>query len=312
VVGFAVKNWQGPVFVAIAAILWSTDAMFRLPALSSVSSVTIVLCEHLIDLVFILPWVLWKKGRSALDFTLGEWAALIFIGAGGSGIASLLFTSAFQYLNPSVVIILQKLQPLIVVLLAFAVLGERPKRSFYLWALLAIISGIFLSFPDLNFGFLTEQSALRSRGALYALAAASIWGVSTVAGKMLLNRRSATLVTFWRFAFGFAVLIPLAIYQPHPIHWSALGQPQIFRSLLYMGLIPGLLAMISYYSGMKRTQASTVTLIELLFPVSAVILNSIFLGLKLSTIQLIAGGILVFAVTMVSYNPDKARIRVKT
>ena len=40
-----------------------------------------------------------------------RWLAVAFCGAGGSALATILFTASFHYVNPSVTILLQKLQP---------------------------------------------------------------------------------------------------------------------------------------------------------------------------------------------------------
>jgi drug/metabolite transporter (DMT)-like permease len=58
--------------------------------------------------------------------------------------------------------------------------------------------------------------------------------------------------------------------------------------------------MLAYYAGLKRTPASVTTLVELLFPISAVLLNALFLGVKLDLNQLAAGALLLFSVTRIS------------
>jgi drug/metabolite transporter (DMT)-like permease len=202
--------------------------------------------------------------------------------------------------NPSVSILLQKIQPVIVVLLSIVFLRERPRGGFYLWALVAIACGVVLSFPDLNFAFASNALDLRSRGVSYALLAAALWAVSTVAGKALLLGTPPSVATFWRYLFGFLGLGMMLGLSGLSLPWAAASNPATFKSLAYMALVPGLLAMILYYVGLQRTEASRATFAELCFPVAAVAINTYFLGMPLSGVQLAASAGLLGAVTMIS------------
>jgi DME family drug/metabolite transporter len=79
-----------------------------------------------------------------------------------------------------------------------------------------------------------------------------------------------------------------------------LENPSTLASLLYVALVPGLIALILYYQGMLRTTASKTTFMELLFPVTAVTLNTIFLKVPLQPLQATAALVLLFAITQIS------------
>lgn len=294
------KNWLGPIFVGIAAFLWATDALFRFPAVSEINPTVLVTVEHLIALAVLAPWLWLRRGKQLFSLGPAEWVAAAFIGAGGSALATVLFTASFRYINPSVTILLQKFQPILVVVVASIFLGERPGPRFLRWASLALLCGVLLSFPDFDFRFVSETFSFKSRGALYAVGAAAIWALSTVAGKGLLKRVPADVTTFWRFFFGAFTLLLLLLMAGIELPLEALRQPKIMTALVYMGLVPGLIALLAYYRGLSSTPASVATFVELIFPVSAVALNSIILKIPLTTTQLVAGAILLFAVTRIS------------
>jgi len=42
-------------FIALAAVLWSTDALFSKPLTQDLSALSIVFSEHLLALVFVVP-----------------------------------------------------------------------------------------------------------------------------------------------------------------------------------------------------------------------------------------------------------------
>ncbi len=298
----------GTILVAIASLLWATDAAFRVPSLRAFHPATIVFIEHVLSLVILLPLALIRKERLFPDFNRSEWFAAAWIGMGGSGVATLLFTSSFQYLNPSVAILLQKLQPIMVVFLAILFLGERPRFSFYPWAAIALLAATILAFPDLNFDFLVKSSIdPRSRGVLFALLAAAIWGVSTVAGKKLLARREPLQTTRARYLFGtLASLVSLLILVPNShseevfTDFSSLFNLSNGLSLMYIAWIPGLAAMMIYYTGMKKTPAVVTTFAELMFPLGAILVNTLYLEMPLEPIQILAGATLIGAVTLIT------------
>ncbi len=194
-----------------------------------------------------------------------------------------------------------------VVLLAMVALGERPRKRFYLWGAVALVAGLVLSFPDLSFDFLTLSGGQSFRGALLALGASGLWAISTVASKILLRKTAPAVATFWRFSFALVTLIALFAVSGNSIPWETASQWPVLRAVIYMSLFPGLIAMVFYYAGIKRTTASVATFVELLFPIGAVALNSVFLGMRLSPVQLAAGLVLLLAVTMISGHGPKPR-----
>ena len=287
----------GGFLVGLAALLWATDALFRYPLLErGVQPVTIVLVEHLICVLALAPFVLLKFRAELFTLRPAQWIGLIFIGAGASGMATILFTASFGMVNPSVAILLQKFQPLVVTLLAAIFLSERPGLGFWAWGTVALVAGLVLSFPDFNFHF-AKSITPESQGAIYAASAAALWAIGTVVGKALLAELRPVVVTTWRFVFGALTLAVLAITSGLPLHQFALFlDPKNAESIGYVAGISGVAAMLLYYAGMSRTTATVTTFMELVFPVAAVILNSFFLGMALRPIQIGAALVLLTAV----------------
>ena len=288
----------------MAAFLWATDSIFRYPLISKgLNSVSIVFTEHMIVLIVLIIFVLLKKIK-IFQLSKKQWLSVLFIGFFSSALATVLFTSSFKYGNPSVSILLQKFQPIIVILLGLFTLKEKPPKYFYFYAALAMIAGLFLSFPDFNFSFLNQPAGYLTSAGL-ALSAAILWAVGTVVGKSVSGNLPAVTLIFWRYLFGAIGVIFIAVFQGQSVISEALFQFQNLGPLLYMALIVGLLSMVFYYRGLKKVLATQATILELIFPITAVALNFIFLDQKLSIIQLTAGAVLLFAITKVSRsNPE--------
>jgi drug/metabolite transporter (DMT)-like permease len=302
------KKIPGPFWVGLAAFLWATDALVRYPAISKIDPTFIVLFEHILAVFILLPWMIRKYGKSTFSLNRGEWNSALFSGVAGSAAATILFTASFKYINPSVAVLLQKLQPVLVVLIAYIFLGERPARKFYLWGSIALIAGLVLSFPDFNFDFLSKRDS-HSIGIQYAFVAALMWAGSTVTGKKLLIKVPPPVATFWRFFFGLVGVSILIFLSGSPIQLEYLALGPALYSLLYLSLVPGLLAIIIYYVGLSSTPAGVTSFIELIYPIGAIILNTAFLHTPLSHVQIIAAGTLLVSVAILSTNKTIFKVK---
>jgi drug/metabolite transporter (DMT)-like permease len=263
-------------WVALGASLWGTDTILRRPLTTSLSSAQIVLIEHLIlTAALLIP--LWRMRSQWLTLGGRQWGALLGIGWGGSALGTICFTEAIRIGNPTTAILLQKTQPIFAALLAWILLEEPLGRRFWICLLLALC-GAYL----VNFGLAAPGGGIERKAALLALAAAAIWGCSTVLGRFVLARLSFFALTCLRIVLAAPLLIALN-------GTSALSVALHSReavSLLLMALIPGLLALLIYYHGLRSARASRAAIAELAFAGTATILNWIFLGAHISAIQL--------------------------
>src|SRR3989344_161291 len=167
----------GPWLVALAALLWAVDAPFRKYLTVGLSSTAIVLMEHLVIAVLVILF-LHKYLGEFRNLNARDWLAVIFIGFGGSALATVFFTQSFHYVNPSVAILLQKTQPFIAILMAVTFLKERLRARFWLWAIVGVFGAYLVSFPELRIENLGLGGV--NLGVIFALLAAFLWGGSTV------------------------------------------------------------------------------------------------------------------------------------
>src|ERR1700684_4073110 len=93
----------GPALVFIAAMLWASDAPFRLHLTQSLNANFIVFGEHFFDCLVAVP-ILFFNWQDIKNLSWREWVAVCFVAIGGSALASVFFTDAFSYVNPSVAI----------------------------------------------------------------------------------------------------------------------------------------------------------------------------------------------------------------
>jgi drug/metabolite transporter (DMT)-like permease len=290
----ALKRWA-PYLVLFAAMLWATDAPFRLHLTTDLSSNFIVLGEHFFDVLIVLP-ILYLNRAALKALSYKEWLAVLFIAICGSALASVAFTQAFHYVNPSVAILLQKLQPLIAIGLSAALLKEKLRPRFWLFALIALLGAYIISFPHfIPQTFPGESWNPNLLGIGLALIAAFFWGASTVFGRFVLTKVNFKVMTSLRFVLAFVFLIILnTVEHTFPAAGALTRLDIVF--ILIIALVSGVFSLFIYYRGLEHTQASVATLAELGFPMAAIFVNWIFLGAALSFVQLVGVAVLLFAV----------------
>ena len=282
----------GIALVALAAALWGTDALFRRGLALELPAATVVFFEHIVLVLVTFPWLIRSRGKVA-RLGLGDWVALVMIGAGASATATILFTMAFSYGDPNTPLLLQKLQPLVAVLGARLLLGEALLSRYWIFLVAGLGGAYLVAFPDP-----LQASVSQLAPALLAVGAAALWGMGTVLGRRLSARLEFRELTAWRFAIGLPVAGLIWVLQSGgPV---GLSDGQDFLAIVLLALVPGLAAMLIYYRGLSRTPASAATLAELAFPVSAALVNYLAFDAVLTLSQWAGMVLLAGAITWMS------------
>lgn len=287
----------GILLIVLACLFWALDTLIRYPLVEGgINPLNIVLFEHIV-LTLIFVWPIFAAIKRVGELKVADIFSFFIVGGVGSAIATVAFTKSFIYLNPSLVILLQKFQPIIAISLAAIVLKEPIDKRFIIWAIICLIGGLLVSSPDIerfyhlvvqDFSKVTSDSALKG----YGLVGISVlgWGAATVFGKRLsMVGYETKSILAGRFVLGLLVLLPF-------VHWDhsmILPRGEDYLRLVIMVMISGALAMWVYYQGLKRLPAKTTAIAEMFFPFFAIIVNWIFLGKALTEIQLIGGVILI-------------------
>ncbi|SHO56952.1 DMT family transporter [Vibrio quintilis] len=285
----------GTLLIMVACLTWAIDTLIRYPLLGAgYTTLQVVFTEHLILTVLMLPFG-WRYRHHFRQLSWRMTLCMLFIGGVGSALGTLAFTEAFHYLNPTLVILLQKLQPVIAILLACFVLKERIQSSFLLWACVLIAGSLIMMWSDIlslaqNNLHATRQGSDIIKGYLYALGAVVAWGGATVCGKYLSQQACPpNAILFGRFFSGFCVLALFVSLQPSAIKPMEMGD---WESVAIMACLSGLAGMWFYYQGLRYIPARRATLVELTFPVFAAAVNWLFLGQTLSFYQIVGGVVL--------------------
>ena len=286
---------KGTAAIGFSAILWGFDGVVLTPRLHGLDVGYVVFMLHAIPflLMNIFMFREYKQLKNFLrqDFiTFGLIA--VFGGAVGTmAIVKALFLVNFQEL--SVVVLLQKLQPIFAIALAAILLKEKIKKNFVLWASVAVFSSYFLTFglnlPNVH----SDKNTIYA--ALLAILAAFSFGSSTVFSKKVLMNFNFKTATFFRYGFTAAfMLVYVLIFGKYKaiVHTNDM---QWFLFIL-IGLTTGSGAIFIYYFGLRRVKAMEATISELLFPISAIFFDYVVNGSIMSPVQMISAAIMIFAI----------------
>ncbi len=292
---------KGAIAICIAATLWGLDGIVLTPRLHSLDISLVVFVLH--ALPFTLMCAIFSKEIKLLKtFSFQDYVGFILVAIFGGflgtyAIVKALFLVDFQQLT--IVVLLQKLQPIFAIILAAIILKEKFQKNFLLWASIAIVAGYFLTFgfnaPNFNPGNKTGLAAL------YSLLAAFSFGASTVISKKILFRFNFVSATYYRFGFT-AVIAFIILLFSSKVSLVTTINPFQWLIFLIIGLTTGSGAIFLYYYGLRKVKAMVSSICELCYPISAIIFDYIFNGKVLSPIQWVSATVMIVAIYRLSKN----------
>ncbi len=297
-----VKNNQilvGTIAISFSAVLWGFDGVVLTPSLHNLKVGWVVFVLHALPFL-LMNLFLFKEYKNLKTFIKQDYIMLVLIAVFGGALGTIsivkaLFLVNFQHL--SVVVLLQKLQPIFAILLAGILLKEKIGKNFILWASIAIVASYFLTFgleiPTIGSGQNTVYAAL------YALLAAFSFGSSTVFSKKLLQNQTFVTATFFRYGFTSLILL-IYVLISGSFNQISVTSTTNWLYFVLIGITTGSGAIFIYYYGLRRVKAIVATISELLFPISAILFDYLFNHSILSPVQMIAAVLMVFSIIKLS------------
>ena len=288
-----------PLFVIIGASLWGVDGIVLRPSLFTLPVPLVVFVESLIVTILLTPLFI-KKLPGLKSLNKYDWLAFIGVAIFGGAIGTMAITKALfyvNYVNLSIVVLIQKLQPVFAIIFALLLLKEKPPQAFYYWAGLAILGAYFMTFgfelPNFNTG---DKTAI---AAFFALIAALSFAASTVLSKRALSNIDYRMGTYLRFSITTLLMlfVVLSIGNIGSVNEISTHQLIIF---LIIAFTSGGTAIFLYYYGLKEISASVATICELAFPLTAVTLEYLLRGNILNWSQWIGVMVLIVSITKVT------------
>ncbi|MFC1848867.1 DMT family transporter [candidate division CSSED10-310 bacterium] len=289
----------GAIFICVAAMLWGLDGVVLTPRLHGLPVSFTVFILHFFPFLIMQPF-LFRRYQKCRRLSWHGFGILLLVSITGGFLGTYAIVKALflvNFNNLSVVVLLQKLQPLFAILLASLILKEKLSRNFIFLAGAALAGAYLLTFgfktPDLAGGQALPQAAF------WALIAAGCFGSATVFGKMLLRELDFKTATFARYGMTSLVTFLFLLISGTGFPFGSITIFQ-WAIALTIGLTTGSGAIFLYYYGLQHVEASISTICELCLPLSAFILDWIVNETVLDPAQWAGAGLLLLAITMVS------------
>jgi probable blue pigment (indigoidine) exporter len=205
------------------------------------------------------------------------WGRAAVLGGLNIGLLLPLLFIAAERLPGGVAATLAAAQPLVVAVLAVAILRERPSAWRFGWGAAGIVGvGLVVIGPN---------AALDAVGVV-----AGIGGAAAMALGVTLTKRwgrpdgvGATAFAGWQLTAGGLFLLPVTVLvegAPPPI------DPPAVAGYVWLGLVGGLIAYALWFRGVTSLPVDAVAVLALFSPLVAAVLGAVVLGQTLGPVQL--------------------------
>jgi O-acetylserine/cysteine efflux transporter len=230
-----------------------------------------------------------------------DWPVFLLLAALNAVLFVGLQTYAIMYLPSGSAAVLVYLQPILVGVLAWLILGE-PLSAAKVVGLLLGFSGIVAVSME---SILGGANAIPVVGVIFGASSALFWALGTVYFKKYEARVSTLWAVALTFLAGGVVLTALGLLVEGwgEVSWTG----KFVASLLYSGLVGISLAWVIWFALVRAGEASRVAAYIFAVPLTAVIIGVIFLDEPLGYPLLIGAALVVSGIYLVNREPQQVK-----
>ncbi|MGV9267870.1 EamA family transporter [Kitasatospora sp. NPDC003701] len=221
------------------------------------------------------------------------WWRSAVLGLLNTGVFFVLLYVASQLLATSIASTVMAASPLAMMLIAWALVAERPAR--------AHLAGALVGLGGVGLMVLTRTGAVSLPGLAASVAAMLVSSCGYVLAGRWRDGADVLASISWQLIAGGLVLLPVAALAEGAPPAPAL--PELL-ALGYVTVVATALAFAAWFAGLRHLPAGTVGLIGLLNPLTGVLLGTAVAGEELGPLQ--AGGLLLVLAGVVLGRPRPA------
>ena len=218
-----------------------------------------------------------------------DWGRYAIAGLVGMGGYNWFVNAGFALVPAGLGTIITMVEPLMIAVLAWMLLGEKLTRFIFLGVAIATAGAVVLFWEDLT---ATAPSAVPLIGIVYLLICCVCWAIYTIVAKPLLDRNDSFTVTAITMLMAAPILIGAAS-EPLPALAARLDAGQ-WAELIYLVLASGIGGTLMWNYGTKHLSSTAAGTFLYLIPVIAVACGALILSEPV-TLYIVAGGALMLA-----------------
>ncbi len=292
------KTLRGYIFIMIAVLFWGVSATVA-KYLFMHNIDTLIIVQTRSSLAFLLLFGYFSiTNRAMLKIHIRDLGSLITLGVIGIAATNFLYYFTVKETTVATAILIQYTAPVMVTLYATFFHEERfTKIKFFALALSMI--GCFLAVSG---GDITTIH-LQGLGIVTGIGSALTFSFMIIMGKHILRRYQHW--TMLIYAFGFAMLFWLCINTPVEI--ISQGYTLHDWGIFLLFSIGSILIPYSFFSaGLHLVQVSRASIVSTLEPVVAIVSAYLFIGEKLSFVQITGAITVLAAVSLIEINREES------
>lgn len=293
--------WLGIACALVGSIAFSGKPVLVKAAYQYGVDTTTLLALRMLFAAPLFAMMAWWAGRMTERVTPREMGGLAALGFIGYYLGSFLDLAGLQYISAGFGRLILYLYPTLVLLLS-AVFLRQPLRGRQLASLALSYAGIALVFSaEARLGVDLTLTAL---GAFLVFGSAISYSIYLVAGSRLVHKFGS--MRFSAYASLIATGFVIAHFSAtHPLQALVVDQ-QVYVIVTILAIFSTVLPLWLMAEGLKRIGANQVALTGCIGPVATMAFAWLFLGEKMSTVQMSGAALVLTGVLLISLKPRPA------
>jgi len=274
-------------------VVWGVNFAFVKFALTDFLPLSFTIVRFFVAALF-LAGVMFVT-RETFTIERRDRLAVVKLGFIGITLYNIFFMYGLKYTTASHSALFISLSPLFAVLIQASSGTERLTGRIALGLLLAS-TGVYLVISGRHGGFSFTASGLA--GDLLTLCASALWALYTLKAKPLLETYSAIKITACSMAAGSILLLPFGLHELLRQSWTSVS-PQSWAAFGFSAIVSAGIAFSLWYQGVRRIGVTRTIAYHYLVPFVAVVFAVLFLGERITLLQIAGGFAIVGGVALV-------------
>jgi len=256
--------------IAAAAIIFSTMEVALKLVGSSLDPLQITFLRFFIGAIILLPFAIHEYRSKPKGFmTKKLWLSMLLLGAINGPFCMVLFQMGVDNSNASTAAVVFCSNPVFTMIVAHIMTEDEKANRRKVFALMLGLVGLFFMIRPWDI-----QAGNTMAGVLFSLAAAASFGLYSVVGGKTIKRVGAFTQTASSFFFGSIILLLIMLPLGRPV---LTGVADNIGLVLYVSAVVTGCGYLLYFMAMKRSNATTASIIFFLKPVIAPVFAVILL-----------------------------------
>ena len=280
----------GYLFAVLAAIMFGSVSVLAKPLVSSVDPILLASLVYIISAITLSPFAQKKKQKLARKDIL----LILSIAVCGAVIAPSLYFVGLTHASASDAALIANGEVFFSVLLAVIFFKERIKLVGWI-AIILVLSGMIIITTNLNFADFTLQQ-IHYKDMLLILSML-FWGLDNNLSRYLAQKLDVAKIAQLKSAIGGVMLFAIAVFV-FDVKIN-IDTPQIIP-ILVLGVVGFAASLYFFLQSLKRINTVRTITIFSMSSIFGLVAASIFLGEHISEYQIMAAGIMIFGIYLVS------------